>query len=240
MLTNRKDRIRSLHGFIFVILALSSGILCGCGKQAAQSSGDTSPAPRQGPESIKLSERWEQERAPLDKLSKGYPANQLTILESLIEKLPPEQVASEFDRIRSTSTSFQQMSDFDQNLLQVFVIRSVQQRDRTKLVYLLSGHCPRFIATDGIELYLALSGMPNPLLILFDSYAQAEKETARGEIIEALGSAFRKLRREHSDDQDFVATCKQWYLSNQGKLKVNPYYHSNSDFSESRDFFVNP
>jgi hypothetical protein len=161
------------------------------------------------------------------------------LLHSLIEKLPPEQLAGEFERIRSTSTSYQQMSDFDQNLLQVFVIRSVQQGNRTRLVYLLSGHCPRFISTDGIELYLALTRMPNPLMILFDSYAQAEKDTARSEIIEALASVFRNLRREPADDREFVDTCKQWYLSNQSKLKVNPYYQPNSDFLESRDFFAN-
>ncbi|MGI9068236.1 MAG: hypothetical protein ACR2HX_17765 [Pyrinomonadaceae bacterium] len=81
--------------------------------------------------------------------------------------------------------------------------------------------------------------MPDPLLILFDSYAQAEKDSARGEIIEVLASVFKNLRREHSDDREFVDTSKQWYLSNQSKLKVNPYYQPNSDFSESRDFFVN-
>lgn len=219
-----------------MILILSLGIVPGCRKQVAQSSSNASPAPSLGPESIKLSERWEQERARLDKLSKSYPANQLNLLQSLIEKLPPEQLAGEFERVRSTTTSYQQMSDFDQNILQVFVIRSVQQRDRTRLVYLLSGHCPRFIATDSIELYLALSGMPNPLLILFDSYAEAEKDTARGEIIEALASVFRNLRREHADDREFVDRCKQWYLSDQSRLKVNPYYQPNSDFSESRDF----
>ncbi|MGI9068235.1 MAG: hypothetical protein ACR2HX_17760 [Pyrinomonadaceae bacterium] len=130
MLTNRKGRVRALHGIIFVILALSLGIFSGCRKQVAQSSSNASPVPSQGPESVKLSERWEQERARLDKLSKSYPANQLTSLESLIQTLSPEQVTHEFDRIRSTSTSYEQMSDFDQNLLQVFVIRSVQQGDR--------------------------------------------------------------------------------------------------------------
>lgn len=80
--------------------------------------------------------------------------------------------------------------------------------------------------------------MPSPLSILFDSYAQAEKDTGRREIIEALASVFRNLRREHADDREFVDKCGQWYLSNQSKLKVNPYYQPNSDFSESRDFFV--
>jgi hypothetical protein len=239
MLTNKKRIERSHHGIIFLILALSLGVLSGCRKQVAQSSNNASLAPSQGPESIKLSERWEQERARLDKLSKSYPANQLQLLQSLIEKLPPEQLAGEFERIRSTSTSYQQMSDFDQNFLQVFVIRTVQQGDRSRLVYLLSGHCPRFIATDGIELYLALSRMPSPLSILFDSYSQAEKDTARSEIIEALASVFRNLRRKYADDREFVDACKQWYLSNESKLKVNPYYQPNSEFSESRDFFAN-
>jgi len=231
--------MRLFHGIIFLVLALNLGIVSGCRRQVAQSSSDASPAPSQGPESVKLSARWEQERSRLDKLSHSYPANQLQLLQTLIEELPPEQLAGEFERIRSTNTSYEQMSDFDQNLLQVFVIRSVQQRDRTRLVHLLSGHCPRFISTDGIELYLSLSGMPDPLLILFDAYAKAEKETSRGEIIQALAGVFRNLRREHADDREFVDTSRQWYLSNQSKLKVNPYYQPNSNFSESRDFFAN-
>jgi len=109
--------VRTLHRIIFVILALSLGIFPGCRKQVAQSSSNASPAPSQRPESVRLSEQWEQERVRLDKLTKSYPANQLQLLQSLIEKLPPEQLASEFERIRSTRSNYQQMSDFDQNLL---------------------------------------------------------------------------------------------------------------------------
>ena len=224
---------------IFVVLALGSGIVCSCRGQAARSAGDASPQVTQGPGSRELTERWEQERAHLDKLSKSYPANQLAILKSLLDKLPPEQVAREFERIRSMPVGFREMSDFDENLLQVFVIKAAQQKDRTNLVYLLSGHCPRFIATDGIELYLALSGMPDPLLILFDSYSKADKEVARKELIEALSSVFRDLRREHPGDHDFVDASKEWYVKHQNKLRVNPYYQPDSNFSESRDFFVN-
>ena len=224
---------------IFMVLALGSGIACSCRGQAARSAGDASPQVTQGTGSSELAERWEQERAHLDKLSKSYPANQLTILESLLDKLPPEQVASEFERIRSTPVGFREMSDFDENLLQVFVIKATQQKDRTHLVYLLSGHCPRYIATDGIEFYLALSGMPDPLLILFDSYSKADKEVTRKELIAALSSVFRDLRREHPDDQQFVNASKEWYVKHGDKLKVNPYYQPDSNFSDSRDFFVN-
>jgi hypothetical protein len=222
-----------------MVLALGSGIACSCRGQAARSAGDASPQVTQGTGSSELAERWEQERAHLDKLSKSYPANQLTILESLLDKLPPEQVASEFERIRSTPVGFREMSDFDENLLQVFVIKATQQKDRTHLVYLLSGHCPRYIATDGIEFYLALSGMPDPLLILFDSYSKADKEVTRKELIAALSSVFRDLRREHPDDQQFVNASKEWYVKHGDKLKVNPYYQPDSNFSDSRDFFVN-
>jgi hypothetical protein len=240
LLIKRSGNVKSLSGISLVILALSSGICFSCKNRAAQSNRFAPPSAQRSSVSIEVANRWEQERAHLDKLSKSYPANQLKILESLIERLPPEQVATEFNRIRSTTTPYQQMSDFDQNLLQVFVIRSVQQKDRAKVVYLLSGQCPRFIATDGIELYLALSGMTDPLLILFDSYAQADKDYARSEITEALGSVFRDLRREHADDREFVDACKQWYLSNKNRVKVNPYYQPDSDFSESRDLFIKP
>lgn len=239
MLALRSTRTILFHPVICVIVLLSLGSWFGCRNQAAKSPANSSPQSGQGVDSARLSQRWEEERAALNKLSKSYPADQLIILESLIEKLPPDQVASEFERIRSSETTFKQMSDFDQNLLQVFVIRYAKQKDRVKLVYLLSGQCPRFVATDGIEHYLALAQMPDPLLILFDSYERAEKEPARGEIIEALGSVFRKLRSEHPDDREFVAASKQWYLSNKDRLKVNPYYQPGSGFSESRDFFIN-
>lgn len=131
------------------------------------------------------------------------------------------------------------MSDYDQNLLQLFVIRAVQQRDRKKLVYLLSAQCPRFVATDAIELYIANSGMPDPLLILFDSYEQSKNMPAHNEIIEILSNIFRSMQREHPDDREFVNASKDWYLKHKNNLKVNPLYHPSSDFSGSRDFFVN-
>jgi hypothetical protein len=227
-----------LYWIVFVAVALNSAAYFGCRKQTPPSSSPGSPTSKQTSASMDLARQWEQERAKLNQLSKGYPAEQLRVLESLIEKLPPEQVAGEFERIRSTTVGFRQMSEFDQNLLGVFVIRIVKQRDRDKLVYLLAGQCPRFIATDGIELYLAFSGMPDPLLILFDSYAQAKNEPAQSEIIEALGSVFKELRRQHANDREFVDASKQWYLENKSRLRVNPTYHPGSDFAESRDFFV--
>lgn len=228
-----------LGTFVHVILTLNLVFCFGCRSHESQSRTYPSPVQNRSSEASHLSELWEQERAQLNKTSKDYPAKQLSILRSLTENLSPEQLAAEFERIRWAPTNFGQMSDFDQNLLQVFVIRSVQQRDREKLVYLLSGNCPRFIATDAIELYLALSGIPDPLLVLFDSYAQSQKEPVRSDILEILGDAFRKLRREHPDAREFLEASKQWYLSNGNKLKVNPYYQPDSDFSESRDFFLN-
>jgi hypothetical protein len=53
-----------------------------------------------------------------------------------------------------------------------------------------------------------------------------------------LSSVFKDLRREHPDDHDFVDASKEWYVKHQNKLRVNPYYQPDSNFSESRDFFV--
>ncbi len=52
--------------------------------------------------------------------------------------------------------------------------------------------CPRFVATDAIELYLANSGVPDPLLILFDSYEESKNAPAHNEIIEILSNIFQK------------------------------------------------
>jgi hypothetical protein len=49
---------------------------------------------------------------------------------------------------------------------------------------------------------------------------------------------FKKIGPEHPDDREFVDSSKQWYLSNKGRLKVNPYYRPDSGFSESQNFFV--
>ena len=235
------DRRRSAKfpTFFCVILTLKLVFCFGCRSQESQSRTYPSPVQNRSSEDIHLSELWEKERAQLNKTSKDYPAKQTIILESLLESLTPEQRAAEFERIRSSPANFGQMSEFDQNLLQVFVITSVQQKEREKLVYLLSGNCPRFIATDAIELYLAFSGIPDPLLVLFDSYAQSQKESVRSDILEILGDAFGKFRREYPNAREFLEASKQWYLSNGNKLKVNPYYQPDSDFSESRDFFLN-
>src|SRR6266404_2771707 len=126
--------------YIYVILALIQVLTLNCRSQAplAESSPTASPTLKQSSESLHISQIWEEERAQLNKNSKDYPAKQLDILQSLIEKLPPDQLDNEFERIRSAPTSYRQMSDYDQNLLQLFVIRTIQQQDRKKLVYLLS------------------------------------------------------------------------------------------------------
>lgn len=180
-MNSTSDSVRPRLFAIYVFLALVQTLNLNCRSQSprAQSSPNPSPTLQQSSESVRISQIWEKERAKLNKNLKDYPAKQLDILKSLIEELPPDQLDNEFERIRSSQTSHEQMSDYDQNLLQLFVISAVRQRDRKKLVYLLSGQPPRFVATDAIELYLAHSGMPDPLLILFDSYEQSKRTRAR-------------------------------------------------------------
>lgn len=194
-----------------------------------------SVAPMRGQTRIKRT--WQDRSKALDQRTKNYPKNKVDLLRKILDQAPAKEVAMEFERVRSSRTDYVKMSDYDQTLLQAFVTAAVESKDSSRLVYLLSGKCPRYIGAVPIELYLAIISADN-LLILFDSYEQSVSDDSKNTILEALSGVFRAVRQEFKDEKLFINASKEWYLQNRAKARVNPYYHPRAYGPITGNFFI--
>ena len=197
---------------------------------------------------INIKGLWERKVRRLPNHSKDAPRQNVDIMVQLLDRAPKGQLDAELERIRNSSVRYTDMSDYDLSLLQAFVFRLRYRteggeyklrnpEDKERIVYLLSGKCPRYIATVPIELFLTINSSEN-VLLLFDSHERSTNEGTQRIILEALSSGFRKLRREYKDDKEFLATSKEWFLANRAKLKVNSYYVPNGLAEKTRDLFL--
>lgn len=222
--------------FILIVL-LATGTTCGPKALNTKNSAARADVQTRG---TSLREQWETRVKELDlaEVGKDYPAKRLEILLSLLADASAEEIKTEFERIRSSPTDVQNMSEYDRTLLQAFVVTAVKNGDRDKLVYLLSSRCPPFVATDPIELYLADSGMTAPLLVLFDSYEKATTDHSKRFILEVLKRVFGSVVQEESSEKEFLAASKDWYLRVGSKLKINTHYHPAALDDDDRELFV--
>jgi len=92
------------------------------------------------------------------------------------------------------------------------------------LIYLISAKCPRFVGSSPIELYLAKSNLPDPLLILIESYRKSVTEDARETLLESLSRVCSLVRKAFSDDNDYVSAVEDWYLKNKDHIEPNSGY----------------
>ncbi len=185
-----------------------------------------------------LRQLWEDKIKKLDKQSKDYPVKRLDMLRSLLSEAPEQQLSNELQRITASPIDYSHLDEYEQTFLQAFAVRDVVAQDRVKLVNLLSSKCPRHIGAEPIELYLAHSAIPDPLLVLFDSYDGAATKQAKESLLSVLGDAFKTLRNRFSNNEDFVNASKEWYLSHKDKARINPNYHPNSPFPENQQLLI--
>jgi hypothetical protein len=184
-----------------------------------------------------ISERWEKKIKELNPRTKSYPDNKNHVLLDLLDKSRPEQVKMELESVRSLQTDYSKMSDYEQTLVQAFVLKFVHQKQKRQIVYLLSGKFPRYVGVVPTELFLGINSKDNILLVI-NSYERATNEAVRRSILEALSVVFRDLRQKYKVDQDFIEHSKQWYLSNRNRIKVNPYYEPRYYRPLTGDFFL--
>ena len=206
-------------GLLVVLLSLS----CGSEKPASQAK----VIPNQNANQIDMQALFEERLKQIDqsKLPYGIGVEQAVIMESLMDRASPEQLEKEFERLRALPTPASKLSLFDRVMLQVFVERATKKSDRDRLVYLLSAKCPRYVVLDSLELYLADSTIPNPLLILFDSHDKAVNDDSKRALMDILKRVFGFVSEERDDDAKFLAESKDWYLRVGNKLKINVAYH---------------
>ena len=225
-----------ISNVVFAVVLLFS-VSCGSGPRALNSGNDLNSS--QADTRADIKDRWEQSCRSLDRkqLGKEYPLKKLELLIKILEQTPAPRLKAERERIRKDPTDYEQMAEYDRYLLQALFVISANAKDRAGLVELLSAKCPRFIANSAIELEVASLQIPQPLLILFDSYSKAS-DGERAQLLGVLRHAFKALSKEYPDDHGFISASKAWYLENESKIVPNPYYHPFVDFTEQRDLFV--
>jgi hypothetical protein len=189
-------------------------------------------------EDVKLREAWEEKTKGLNKLSHDYPMEKLVALESLLAQLPEQQVEDEFAKIAGSAVGYSDLDEYEQTFVQVLVGKKVSAQDRSALVALFSSKAPEFFGGEPVAIYLSYSKIPEPLLVLFDSYERTTNANTKKDLLSILSHAFRNLREKSTGDDEFLIQSKQWYLQNHAKLEVNPYYHPDSSFPDQQELFV--
>lgn len=187
---------------------------------------------------LKLREAWEDKTKGLNKQSHDYPLERLDALRSLLAQVPEQQIKNEFDRIAQLPSGYWELSDYEQVFVQALIVNNLEVGNRPALVAVFSSKAPEFIATVPVAIHLSNSRIPDPLLVLFDSYERTTNANTKKDLLSILGHAFRNLREKLTGDDEFLIQSKQWYLQNHAKLEVNPYYHPDSSFPDQQDLFV--
>lgn len=187
--------------------------------------------------SSRIKRLWEARSKSLNPRTKDYPKNKVDLLRRILRNASPNEIETEFERVRTSHVDYARMSDYDQTLLQAFVADAAERKDGSQLVRLLSSKCPRYIGAVPIELYLAIISADN-VLILFDSYNQSTAGDTQDSILAILGSVFREVRNENKDEKSFINASKDWYLQNLSKVRVNPYYHLQASGPITGKFFI--
>jgi len=188
--------------------------------------------------SLRLEEMWTAEASKLNNQTQSFPAEQLDLLLTLLDRSPEDQVIKEMEELRAKPAAESELSEYERVLLEAFVFRAVRQSNRQMLIYLISAKCPRFVGSTSLELYLTMFYSPDPLLILIESYRKSENEDARKTLLQTLNHVCSLSRKTFSDDNDYVSAIEDWYLKNKDHIKPDPYYEPNSLSSSRRILFV--
>lgn len=193
-------------------------------------------AEAEGAGAVRIKELWEEKCRGL-KPSKNTPGEKVSVLLTILEQSPEEQVRAELERVRALETPYESLSDYDKTLLQALVHLASRRGDGEKLVYILSGKTPRYVGVLPLELSLGIKDQDS-VLLLFDSYERATAVDTKRVLLEVIGSAFKSLRQSQADDADFLQKSKQWYLDNKTRVKVNPFYAPHSLSPRRTEFFI--
>lgn len=187
---------------------------------------------------LKLREAWEDKTKGLNKLSKDYPLEKLNALRSLLPQVPEQQIKNEFERIAQLPGGYSDLNDYEQVFVQALIANNLEVQNRPALLGVFSSKAPEFIAAEPVALYLSGSKIPDPLLVLFDSYEKTTNANTKKDLLSILDHAFSNLREKSTGDDEFVSQSKAWYLQNHAKYELNPYYHPGSSFPDQKVLFI--
>lgn len=160
---------------------------------------------------------------------KSYVTEQVTVLKELLSKAPEGAVEFEFTRMRSTNVSLELATDdlderYDIVMLETLVVRSIDAKDRSRLLALLTYNCPR----EGehmmpLEMYSAVK-WPESILVIFEAHDQTASESVKKEILLHLSHTFDSLRNKFADDSVFMKEARKWFIENRDRVTINPRY----------------
>jgi hypothetical protein len=223
----------------YLCLALLLALNVGCTAKPRQARTEAPPpqdeASREA--SARMKQAWAGEVSKLDKYSRNYSAERIDVLSKLLDEAPDAQVAREVEQLLADPTTVKMLPEYEHTLLEALVVRGVKRRDRQMLTRLLSIKCPRYVNLDAVELYLALSDLTDPLLILFESYRKAANEEARQTLRDAVSQVSDLPRADFGDDSAYVSAVEAWYVKNKDDLEVNPSYSPRSRFDSRLKLF---
>jgi hypothetical protein len=158
---------------------------------------------------------------------KGDFRKEVTLLEHLLTNAPSEVVAAERRRIVNIEVPrFADLRHLDESydvaLLEALVDISLDRKDRSNIVQLLSCNCPLNMMAVPLEFYIEQKSAGN-IKLLFESYKVANS-SAKSEILFCLADAFPSQRQKFSKDDKFVEEAEKWYNQNRSKLRINNDY----------------
>jgi len=239
------SRTPVVMSLVSLLLVFSTVANCDREKsQPARPKGDVGPpTPPTSSRASNLDLRmiWEQAVDRLSPNDKGAPEKKVDILTSLLrDRVSTAERDREFGRLLATCGGGS-MSSFDGTLAQSFVDILLEERDRDRLATLLAHCCPGYVGMSPIEFYLANYGqrfMADPILVLIDAYERSEDAQSKETICAALRRGFRRLRGHQESDPEFIRRCKQWYVENRSRVRLNPDYGLNRDWPTGEELFV--
>ncbi|MET0650388.1 MAG: hypothetical protein ABW208_27585 [Pyrinomonadaceae bacterium] len=222
---------------LLLTLIYAASLACGIAHPARQADGQGRPQNRaESIGAVRIKEQWEEKCRGLQP-SKNTPGEKVDILLGLLREAPEEQSRAEFERVRGLEASYESLPEYDKTLIQAFVFMAARRGDKERLVYLLSGKCPRSVGVLPIELSLGIKD-PDTILVFFDGYERATADDTKRMLLEVLGSVFNTLRLAHPDNAEFLEKSRQWYLANKTQVKVNSFYVPHSLSSRRAEFFI--
>jgi hypothetical protein len=229
-----------------LLLTLLYAHSCGAGGPVQKGTPQTSNSPlAQSAEAAKIEASWQDQVKNLQQslarnktVSKGIVREKFEFLEALLGKEPQAVGNSELRRLQQSPVNYEQMTDYEQTFLQLFIDKYAKEGKRDELVELLSFKCPRYIGYAPLEVALTSRLGADNILILHDSYEKSGNDAAKKMIMRILSDVFRDLRSTNNDDSSFLSASKQWYQEHRGKLVVNPDYRPNSFSPDTQRFFL--
>ncbi len=192
-------------GFIFISSALGNELASGAGDNRALTN---------------LQSEFERRGTSIRRDLKTAPRAELDLVHQLLNESGDFGRKREFMRLCAKHSD----TEFDGLLAQAFVELGLQTGEIKSLEPLLKTNFVEFIAGQPIEYVLAVSKVPNAILLLPHTYVVGSTNTSNSAILRCLVRAFPELAKSSETDNALVVECEKWWNANALLCVVNYKY----------------